>query len=335
MLKSSGFLILIAILVPLAPARADEPVAAQGVAAIQDRHDRLLIKDLSAYVQAKSTAEDLDQAYMIIFDKAIEHDWYADHEPLALSYLKTRPEGPVKSLAQIVSTMARAQANDFEGALAQFSKLMAGLGKTEQQDFASNFTDTLANAAIGAGEYTVARQVYQAFLDRYGDEPNLREKIRTDLARLDRVGKPAPSFSVKDVKGAAFNLESFKGKYVLIDFWATWCAPCLAELPRLEEAYAKYHDRGLVVVGVSLDETKMAVNDFVKERKLPWTQIHNATCETDLVDAYGVGAIPATFLVDPDGKIARIELRGPALDQSLERLLGSNRTAAKPTSPPR
>ena len=72
-------------------------------------------------------------------------------------------------------------------------------------------------------------------------------------------------------------MESLRGKYVLVDFWATWCAPCVGELPRIQEAYRKYHDAGFEVLSVSLDETRIAVADFVKVRKLPWPQLHNST----------------------------------------------------------
>ena len=301
------------------PAFADG--AGATVAEIQATHDRALIRDLSAYVDKNPKADDVDQAFMAFFDKVIEHDWFAAHEAVAKRYLAERPEGPVRNLAQIVATMARAQANDFSTALARFQDLMKGLGKPEQEEFAANFTDSLASAATGAGEYMVARQVYQSLLERYGESPTLRQKIRDDLARLDKVGKPAPELVGKDIKGERFQLASLRGKYVLVDFWATWCAPCIAELPRLQAAYGKYHDLGFEVVGVSLDENKAAVTDFVKTRDIRWKEIHNASSEADFVEAFGVNTIPATFLVDPDGVITRLELRGPALDQALAKLL--------------
>ncbi len=307
-------------------ARADDPVKAPAkahanVAEIQDAHDRALIGDLAGYLTANPKAGDADQAYMTLFDKAIEHDWFAAQETIAKQYLSLRPDGPVRSLAQIVATMARAQANDFNSAIARYHELMTGLGKPEQEEFASNFADSLASSATAAGEYAVARKVYQELLDRYGESPTLRQKIRGELLRLDKIGKPAPAFVARDLAGKPLSLDAYRGKYVLLDFWATWCAPCVAEVPRLQAAYAKYHDAGLEIIGVSLDETKPAINDFIKARKIAWPQLHNASAEADLVEAFGVSTIPATFLIDPQGVVIRLELRGAVLDQTLAKIL--------------
>ncbi len=296
---------------------ADAP---RSVAEIQATHDRALIADLAAYLTANPKAADSDQAYMTLFDKVIEHDWFAPYETLAKQYLALRPEGPVRSLAQIVVTMARAQGNDYQGAMARFHELMNGLGKPEQEEFAANFADSLASSATAAGEYDVSRKVYQALLDRYGESPTLRQKIEGELKRLDKIGKPAPDIVAKDVNGQTFRLDGLRGKYVLVDFWATWCAPWVADVPKLQAAFAKYHDAGFEVVGVSLDETKAAATDFVKVRKLSWRQIHNASSEADLVDAFGVTTIPATFLIDPRGVVTRLDLRGASLDQALARI---------------
>lgn len=284
-------------------------------------HDRTLIRDLAQYLDRNPKADDADQAYMALFDKIIEHDWFADHEAIAKRYIADRPTGAVVSLARIVATMARAQAGQFDAALAQYKELMAGLGKDDQEEFATNFAESLASAATAAGEYTVSRQVFEILLGRYGESPNLRQKVQGELSRLSKVGKPAPSVVVNDVKGTEVRLEDLRGKYVLVDFWATWCGPCVSELPRLQAAYAKYHDSGFEIVGVSLDETKTALTDFVRTRKIPWRQIHGASSGGDLVEAFGVTTIPATFLIDPRGVITRLELRGPALDQTLDKLI--------------
>ena len=218
--------------------------------------------------------------------------------------------------------MARADAGQYREALKSYDALMAGIGGPEQEEFATTFADSLAESAIAAGEPAVARQVYDTLLKKFGaDSPNLAQKVQTETARLDKIGTPAPDVTVHDLAGKPVRLADLRGKYVLIDFWATWCAPCTVEIPRMQAAYAKYKAKGFEIVAVSLDETKGAVDEFVRARKLPWKQVHNATSDGDLVEAFGVKTIPATFLIDPAGKIVRLELRGPALDKALETLL--------------
>jgi thiol-disulfide isomerase/thioredoxin len=163
--------------------------------------------------------------------------------------------------------------------------------------------------------------VYETLQERFPDSPNLRDKATKELNRLEKVGKSSPAFEAREISGKEISLASLKGKYVLIDFWATWCAPCISELPRLQEAYRKHHGSGFEIVSVSLDETRAAVTDFVKVRKLPWPQIHNATGGADLVEAFGVSAIPAAYLLDPEGTIIRLDPRGPTLETTLAKLI--------------
>ncbi|MBX6311820.1 MAG: TlpA family protein disulfide reductase [Isosphaeraceae bacterium] len=293
----------------------------KSAADVKAAHDRALVRDLEAYIQANPKAEDLEQAYMMLFETVIEHDWFLDTEAAAKTYLARHPEGAVVPLARIVAAMARAQAGQFAEALPIYKELIKGLDQDDQEEFASNFADSLASAAMTAGAYKVAREVYETLLERFKDHRELHDKVRDDLARLDMVGKPAPTLVVKDINGKLFRLSDLKGKYVLVDFWATWCAPCVAELPNMQAAYNKYHAQGLEIVGISLDETKDPLLDFLKARKIPWRQIHNATSGGDAVEAFGVSTIPATFLIGPDGTILRLELRGPALEKALNQLI--------------
>jgi len=110
---------------------------------------------------------------------------------------------------------------------------------------------------------------------------------------------------------------------VLVDFWATWCGPCVGELPNVLAAYKKYHDKGFEIVGISLDEDQGKLEGFTAAKGMTWRQYFDGTgWDNKLAKRYGVTAIPATYLLDRDGKIAAKNLRGPALETELARLLG-------------
>jgi peroxiredoxin len=314
-------LLALLLLVP-SPPRAQEPAppppGGPAVVAILERHDRELVRDLAAYLRANPKAADREQAYLALFERVIEHDWFGDHEAIARQYLEESPQGEVRPMARIVATMARAGAGRFDAALADYKSLMAGLTQPEQEEFATNFAETLARSACAAGQAEVAREVYRTLRAQFAESPGLGERVAAELARLDRVGQPAPALDARDLDGKPVRLADLKGKVVLLDFWATWCAPCLEELPRLRALYDAYHAKGFEIVGVSLDETAPPVAEFARDRKLPWPQLHNATSGADLVGAYGVSSIPATVLVGPDGRILRLDARGPALEAALK-----------------
>jgi peroxiredoxin len=126
------------------------------------------------------------------------------------------------------------------------------------------------------------------------------QKIRDALA----PGAAFPDFSETDVEGKPLSISQYKGKVVLIDFWATWCIPCVIKLPEIQKAYDKFHSKGLEVVGVSLDEEKEKLQQFTKQKKLPWPEFFDGKkWENKLAVKYGVNQTPTTYLLDRDGKI--------------------------------
>ena len=122
--------------------------------------------------------------------------------------------------------------------------------------------------------------------------------------------------------GGTFDWSKYLGKVVLVDFWATWCAPCIQDLPDLRGCYELYHGKGFDVVGISLDRKVADVESFVKERGIPWTIVVGGDKPSPAVTYYGVMSIPATFLVGKDGKVVAMNVTGEALRAQLEKLLG-------------
>jgi thiol-disulfide isomerase/thioredoxin len=139
------------------------------------------------------------------------------------------------------------------------------------------------------------------------------------------VGKTFPDFQEKDLEGKPLSIGNYKGKVLLVDFWATWCGPCIAELPHVLATYEKHHRDGFEILGISLDSERDKLTSFIKERKMGWAQYFDGQgWKTKLAQEYGVNSIPATYLLDRDGKIIAKDLRGEALEQAVAKALGKN-----------
>ena len=144
-------------------------------------------------------------------------------------------------------------------------------------------------------------------------------KIQKELV----VGKTFPDFDEKDMDGKPLSVANFKGKIVLVDFWATWCGPCVAELPNVLETYGKYHGKGFEVIGISLDQDKDKLTGFIKEKQVPWAQYFDGKgWQSKLGQKYGINSIPATYLIDKEGKIIGKNLRGEALASAVQKAVG-------------
>ncbi len=141
----------------------------------------------------------------------------------------------------------------------------------------------------------------------------------------DEVGKIAPDFTLMDVNGKPVKLSSYKGKkYVLVDFWATWCGPCRKEFPELMAAQTKYKDKDLVILGVSIDANKESWEAFVKDQtKTNWQHVWDGPSGPDMVanTLYSVPSIPRNFLIDKDGKVIARNLRGAGVESTLAQYL--------------
>jgi peroxiredoxin len=145
-------------------------------------------------------------------------------------------------------------------------------------------------------------------------------KIQDALAE----GTKFPDFNEKDVTGKPLSIANYKGKVVLIDFWATWCPPCRAEVPNVVAVYNKHHGKGFEIIGISLDkqQDKAKLESYTKENKMPWPQFFDGQYwSSKLAAKYGVNSIPATYLLDGEGKIIAKNVRGEALEATVAKAL--------------
>jgi len=156
--------------------------------------------------------------------------------------------------------------------------------------------------------------------EKFGDPELAREyRVRANPT-LAWEGQILPDFSYTvGLEGKPISLADYRGKVVLIDFWATWCQPCLAEIPNIRAVYKKYHSKGFEVIGVSFDRDETVLREFIKENQLPWRQIFAGEKQSSPVaQKYRIRGIPAQFLISREGKVISVDARSNRLDKLVE-----------------
>ena len=171
--------------------------------------------------------------------------------------------------------------------------------------------------------YAEVKPLYDK-LDESAKQTEAGKKLTQTLENLKKslIGNQMADFTQADTSGKQVKLSSFKGKYVLVDFWASWCAPCRAENPNVLKAYNAYKDKGFTVVGISLDDKAANWKKAIRDDKMPWTQLSDLKgWKNELSASYAIQSIPCNLLIDPSGKIIARDLRGAALENKLKALL--------------
>ncbi|MGQ9864098.1 MAG: peroxiredoxin family protein [Bacteroidia bacterium] len=174
-------------------------------------------------------------------------------------------------------------------------------------------------------QYGLEDILYQAgkeYVERFPTDP-INEQIRAFLKKYESygVGALAPEIALPSPEGKILKLTDLRGKWVLIDFWASWCRPCRVENPFVVQLYKKYKDRGFEIFGVSLDVDKNAWLQAIQKDGITWLQVSDLKgWQSGAAQTYGVNAIPATVLINPEGKIIARNLRGMRLQKQLESL---------------
>ena len=212
-----------------------------------------------------------------------------------------------------------------------FDKEFADLDKKNQiavKAYVSQHSSSAGTAAIiydrfiSYPNFPVARELF-AGLTKEAQQSAIGDLITKALATDAKTakGKAAPAISMTNKDGKIVHLSDFKGKYVLIDFWASWCGPCRKENPNVVAAYKKYHDKGFEILGISLDSKKDAWLKAIEADGLTWTHVSELKgWQNSAAKEYGVRAVPASFLIDPNGNVVGKDLRGEELNQTLAQL---------------
>lgn len=291
----------------------------------------------------------------IQYESAVRGNGFLNHNITGADLLfdkVAQPEKKQENLAELrneyvtLFEKASAQKQNGEGqdaVNATFADARIAYGKfvMERQKYQIeelNNSDDLLYKALILNNYGIPRnfgtdnaaKLQQELIVAYGEDNYHAKYIGALIERFNvnqsvSIGNIFKEVNSMDLEGKAIKLSSKlgAGKYVLLEFWASWCAPCRKEIPNLKHDFAEYHEKGFDIFGISIDKKEDAWRKASKDEQFPWTNTHNqAEAGKDAQKAYNVSAIPANFLIAPDGKIIARDLRGSRLTEKLEELLG-------------
>lgn len=216
-----------------------------------------------------------------------------------------------------------------EQKLRAYKSYITNMAKTDESPVISLFAASM-NMGEDVKESEVMLNQLQKRFPKHSGVAMVVKDYRDIMAKMQekeknkpiQPGVMAPEILLPDTKGNMFSLSSLRGKYVLIDFWASWCGPCREENPNVVAAFQKYQNKNFTVLGVSLDKTKEDWLNAIREDQLTWQHVSDLKFwDSPVVNLYGFMGIPYNVLIDPEGKVITDNLRGTALEKKLAAVL--------------
>lgn len=292
------------------------PAAAQAPTEAQDAYDKVLqeIKTLEHGLGARTSMKRM----VDVFGKI---------EKRLRDFISSYPESEQATDARFQLGVLYANVQDPQKAAAELSRYV-GEAKGAPAEKLALAHYYLAESYKATDQFDEAKEHYRLVVDRYpGAGKRLVAMAKMSLEDLDflrrlAVGSDPIPFSVEDLNGKTISLGDYKGKVVLLDFWATWCGPCRQEMPNVVKLYNKYHSKGFEIIGISLDANRKTLERYLREQGVTWPQYYDGRgWKNKVASLYRVRAIPATYLIDKKGKIRYRSVRGHRLAQAVDKLI--------------
>jgi thiol-disulfide isomerase/thioredoxin len=304
---------------------------------------RQKLADLAALAQRQPGVES-ERAYRSAFDLAVAQGLYQEAEAAARAYLAKEDGDPAThALAGSIVVVAHADRGQFDRSLAELKGFLDRRASAQTPDdrrlpaaLVCAVGEAYLQRLVRSGRLDIARDVCRLAISIDHPDRTTQAYFTERLARLDMVGKPAPAIEGTDVDGKPVRLADLKGKVVLVDFWATWCPPCVADFNQIRELNLAYRERGFAVIGVNLDglaedpsgkradakDVLSSVRWFLLQHRASWPSMIGPAAEA-AARAYAVNELPASFLVGRDGTVVQVELSGDSLNGAVTKALGN------------
>jgi thiol-disulfide isomerase/thioredoxin len=294
---------------------------------------------------AESTqGETSTQAYAALFQAALSGGHYQAAEPVAERLMKAgHPSAAIRYLAAVTNILAECDRGAYEESLASIAQALKNGQKVDpkEKEVASfvlprdtrlSILETYYQRLVQASQFEIGRKAFGLVAEGSVD-PAIREYAAGRRARLEKIGKPAPAISGTDIENKPFQLADFKGKAVLVVFWASWCLPSAGEAEMLHQIDHAYREKGLQIVGINLDAMQQDKPDpaavladvrrFLVEHNAPFPNLINGSGPADYAKAFGVTDIPANFLIGRDGTIENVDVTPANIDTAIRKALGT------------